>query len=331
MDDNRMVDGHENTEEHEFELSLRPDRLRQYIGQSSIKSNLEVFIKAAQLRKEPLDHVLLFGPPGLGKTTLSHIIANEMNVNLRTVSGPSIERPGDLAAILTGLQPGDVLFIDEIHRLSSVVEEVLYPAMEDFFLDIIVGKGEEARSIRIDLPPFTLVGATTRAGSLTSPLRDRFGVHLRLEYYKTHELQQIITRTAEVLGTTIDTESALEIAKRSRGTPRIANRLLKRIRDFQQVNEDDQIYIETTKYALDLLQVDEEGLDYIDHKMMACIIEQYRGGPVGLDTIAVSIGEERITIEDVYEPFLIQQGFIERTTRGRKATPKAYAHFNYPI
>ncbi|GGI31553.1 Holliday junction branch migration DNA helicase RuvB [Staphylococcus chromogenes] len=331
MDDNRMVDGHENTEEHEFELSLRPDRLRQYIGQSSIKSNLEVFIKAAQLRKEPLDHVLLFGPPGLGKTTLSHIIANEMNVNLRTVSGPSIERPGDLAAILTGLQPGDVLFIDEIHRLSSVVEEVLYPAMEDFFLDIIVGKGEEARSIRIDLPPFTLVGATTRAGSLTSPLRDRFGVHLRLEYYKTHELQQIITRTAEVLGTTIDTESALEIAKRSRGTPRIANRLLKRIRDFQQVNEDDQIYIETTKYALDLLQVDEEGLDYIDHKMMACIIEQYRGGPVGLDTIAVSIGEERITIEDVYEPFLIQQGFIERTPRGRKATPKAYAHFNYPI
>ncbi|UXS76516.1 Holliday junction branch migration DNA helicase RuvB [Staphylococcus chromogenes] len=331
MDDNRMVDSHENTEEHEFELSLRPDRLRQYIGQSSIKSNLEVFIKAAQLRKEPLDHVLLFGPPGLGKTTLSHIIANEMNVNLRTVSGPSIERPGDLAAILTGLQPGDVLFIDEIHRLSSVVEEVLYPAMEDFFLDIIVGKGEEARSIRIDLPPFTLVGATTRAGSLTSPLRDRFGVHLRLEYYKTHELQQIITRTAEVLGTTIDTESALEIAKRSRGTPRIANRLLKRIRDFQQVNEDDQIYIETTKYALDLLQVDEEGLDYIDHKMMACIIEQYRGGPVGLDTIAVSIGEERITIEDVYEPFLIQQGFIERTPRGRKATPKAYAHFNYPI
>lgn len=331
MDYNRMVDGHEKTEEHEFELSLRPDRLRQYIGQSSIKSNLEVFIKAAQLRKEPLDHVLLFGPPGLGKTTLSHIIANEMNVNLRTVSGPSIERPGDLAAILTGLQPGDVLFIDEIHRLSSVVEEVLYPAMEDFFLDIIVGKGEEARSIRIDLPPFTLVGATTRAGSLTSPLRDRFGVHLRLEYYKTHELQQIITRTAEVLGTTIDTESALEIAKRSRGTPRIANRLLKRIRDFQQVNEDDQIYIETTKYALDLLQVDEEGLDYIDHKMMACIIEQYRGGPVGLDTIAVSIGEERITIEDVYEPFLIQQGFIERTPRGRKATPKAYAHFNYPI
>ncbi|MDT0670830.1 Holliday junction branch migration DNA helicase RuvB [Staphylococcus chromogenes] len=326
-----MVDGHEKTEEHEFELSLRPDRLCQYIGQSSIKSNLEVFIKAAQLRKEPLDHVLLFGPPGLGKTTLSHIIANEMNVNLRTVSGPSIERPGDLAAILTGLQPGDVLFIDEIHRLSSVVEEVLYPAMEDFFLDIIVGKGEEARSIRIDLPPFTLVGATTRAGSLTSPLRDRFGVHLRLEYYKTHELQQIITRTAEVLGTTIDTESALEIAKRSRGTPRIANRLLKRIRDFQQVNEDDQIYIETTKYALDLLQVDEEGLDYIDHKMMACIIEQYRGGPVGLDTIAVSIGEERITIEDVYEPFLIQQGFIERTPRGRKATPKAYAHFNYPI
>ncbi|UEX91023.1 Holliday junction branch migration DNA helicase RuvB [Staphylococcus ratti] len=330
MDEHRMIDGHENINEHEFELSLRPERLRQYIGQSSIKANLEVFMKAAQLRQEPLDHVLLFGPPGLGKTTLSHIIANEMNVNLRTVSGPSIERPGDLAAILTGLQPGDVLFIDEIHRLSSVVEEVLYPAMEDFFLDIVVGKGEEARSIRIDLPPFTLVGATTRAGSLTSPLRDRFGVHLRLEYYKISELQQIIIRTAEVLGTSIDDESALEIAKRSRGTPRVANRLLKRIRDFQQVNEDEQIYIETTKYALDLLQVDEEGLDYIDHKMMACIIEQYRGGPVGLDTIAVSIGEERITIEDVYEPYLIQQGFIERTPRGRKATPKAYAHFNYP-
>lgn len=330
MDEHRMIDGHENLNEHEFELSLRPELLRQYIGQSSIKANLEVFMKAAQLRQEPLDHVLLFGPPGLGKTTLSHIIANEMNVNLRTVSGPSIERPGDLAAILTGLQPGDVLFIDEIHRLSSVVEEVLYPAMEDFFLDIVVGKGEEARSIRIDLPPFTLVGATTRAGSLTSPLRDRFGVHLRLEYYKISELQQIIIRTAEVLGTAIDDESALEIAKRSRGTPRVANRLLKRIRDFQQVNEDEQIYIETTKYALDLLQVDEEGLDYIDHKMMACIIEQYRGGPVGLDTIAVSIGEERITIEDVYEPYLIQQGFIERTPRGRKATPKAYAHFNYP-
>lgn len=325
--DDRMVDQSLHNEESSFEFSLRPTKLKQYIGQSSIKNNLEIFIKAAKLRDEPLDHVLLFGPPGLGKTTLSNIIANEMEVNIRTVSGPSLERPGDLAAILSGLQPGDVLFIDEIHRLSSVVEEVLYSAMEDFFLDIIIGKGDEARSIRIDLPPFTLVGATTRAGSLTGPLRDRFGVRLRLEYYSESDLKEIIIRTAEVLGTKIDDESAVELAKRSRGTPRVANRLLKRVRDFQQVNEDEQIYIETTKQALNLLQVDDEGLDYIDHKMMNCIINQYNGGPVGLDTIAVSIGEERITIEDVYEPFLIQKGFIERTPRGRKATPFAYEHF----
>ncbi|UXR46416.1 Holliday junction branch migration DNA helicase RuvB [Staphylococcus simulans] len=325
--DDRMVDQTVHDDEYSFELSLRPHLLRQYIGQASIKANLEVFIKAAKMREEPLDHVLLFGPPGLGKTTLSNIIANEMGVNIRTVTGPAIERPGDLAAILSGLQPGDVLFIDEIHRLSSVVEEVLYPAMEDFYLDIVIGKGEEARSIRIDLPPFTLVGATTRAGSLTGPLRDRFGVHLRLEFYNEDELEDIIKRTAEVLGTEIDEESAAELAKRSRGTPRIANRLLKRVRDFQQVNEDDKIYIETTKRALQLLQVDDYGLDYIDHKMMLCIINQYNGGPVGLDTIAVSIGEERITIEDVYEPFLIQKGFLERTPRGRKATPLAYEHF----
>lgn len=325
--DDRMVDQALHSEETSFELSLRPTMLKQYIGQSSIKNNLEVFIKAAKLREEPLDHVLLFGPPGLGKTTLSNIIANEMNVNIRTVSGPSLDRPGDLAAILSGLQPGDVLFIDEIHRLSSTVEEVLYSAMEDFFIDIIIGKGDEARSIRIDLSPFTLVGATTRAGSLTGPLRDRFGVHLRLEYYNENDLKEIIIRTAEVLNTKIDDESATELAKRSRGTPRVANRLLKRVRDFQQVNEDEQIYIETTKQALQLLQVDAEGLDYIDHKMMRCIINQYDGGPVGLDTIAVSIGEERITIEDVYEPFLIQKGFIERTPRGRKATAFAYEHF----
>ena len=322
-----MVDQSFHQEDSAFEYSLRPTYLKQYIGQTTIKSNLEVFIQAAKLREEPLDHVLLFGPPGLGKTTLSNIIANEMEVNIRTVSGPSLERPGDLAAILSGLQPGDVLFIDEIHRLSSVVEEVLYPAMEDFFLDIIIGKGDEARSIRIDLPPFTLIGATTRAGSLTGPLRDRFGVHLRLEYYNEHELKEIIIRTADVLGTSIDDESAVELAKRSRGTPRVANRLLKRVRDFQQVNGDDQIYIETTKKALKLLQVDEQGLDYIDHKMMNCIINQYQGGPVGLDTIAVSIGEERVTIEDVYEPFLIQKGFIERTPRGSKATAFDYEHF----
>ncbi|MCD8842832.1 Holliday junction branch migration DNA helicase RuvB [Staphylococcus gallinarum] len=325
--DERMVDQSMHEDETSFEYSLRPTKLRQYIGQSAIKSNLEVFIKAAKLRQEPLDHVLLFGPPGLGKTTLSHIIANEMAVNIRTVSGPSIERPGDLAAILSGLQPGDVLFIDEIHRLSSVVEEVLYPAMEDFFLDIVIGKGEEARSIRIDLPPFTLIGATTRAGSLSAPLRDRFGVHLRLEYYKETELKEIIIRTAEVLGTSIDEESAIELAKRSRGTPRVANRLLKRVRDFQQVNNDEIIHIDTTKHSLELLQVDDQGLDYIDHKMMNCILQQYSGGPVGLDTIAVSIGEERVTIEDVYEPFLIQKGFIERTPRGRKATAYAYEHF----
>lgn len=322
-----MVDQSMHEDETSFEYSLRPTKLRQYIGQSAIKSNLEVFIKAAKLRQEPLDHVLLFGPPGLGKTTLSHIIANEMDVNIRTVSGPSIERPGDLAAILSGLQPGDVLFIDEIHRLSSVVEEVLYPAMEDFFLDIVIGKGEEARSIRIDLPPFTLIGATTRAGSLSAPLRDRFGVHLRLEYYKETELKEIIIRTAEVLGTSVDEESAIELAKRSRGTPRVANRLLKRVRDFQQVNNDEIIHIDTTKHSLELLQVDDQGLDYIDHKMMNCILQQYSGGPVGLDTIAVSIGEERVTIEDVYEPFLIQKGFIERTPRGRKATAYAYEHF----
>ncbi|XVL28978.1 Holliday junction branch migration DNA helicase RuvB [Staphylococcus equorum] len=326
--DDRMVDQSVHEEESSFELSLRPTRLRQYIGQSAIKSNLEVFIKAAKMRQEPLDHVLLFGPPGLGKTTLSNIIANEMEVNIRTISGPSVERPGDLAAILSSLQPGDVLFIDEIHRLSSVVEEVLYPAMEDFFLDIVIGKGEEARSIRIDLPPFTLIGATTRAGSLTAPLRDRFGVHLRLEYYEEPELEEIIVRTAEVLGTSIDKESATELAKRSRGTPRVANRLLKRVRDFQQVKEDESISIDTTKRSLQLLQVDDEGLDYIDHKMMNCILQQYKGGPVGLDTIAVSIGEERITIEDVYEPFLIQKGFIERTPRGRKATPYAFEHFS---
>ncbi|MCD8870164.1 Holliday junction branch migration DNA helicase RuvB [Staphylococcus gallinarum] len=325
--DERMIDQSMHEDETSFEYSLRPTKLRQYIGQSAIKSNLEVFIKAAKLRQEPLDHVLLFGPPGLGKTTLSHIIANEMDVNIRTVSGPSIERPGDLAAILSGLQPGDVLFIDEIHRLSSVVEEVLYPAMEDFFLDIVIGKGEEVRSIRIDLPPFTLIGATTRAGSLSAPLRDRFGVHLRLEYYKETELKEIIIRTAEVLGTSIDEESAIELAKRSRGTPRVANRLLKRVRDFQQVNNDEIIHIDTTKHSLELLQVDDQGLDYIDHKMMNCILQQYSGGPVGLDTIAVSIGEERVTIEDVYEPFLIQKGFIERTPRGRKATAYAYEHF----
>ena len=310
--DDRVVDEHELEEDLQNELSLRPDTLNQYIGQHNIKSNLDIFIKAAKLREEPLDHCLLYGPPGLGKTTLANIISNEMDVNLRTASGPSIERPGDLAAILSALQPGDVLFIDEIHRLSRVVEEVLYPAMEDFFLDIVVGKGEEARSIRIDLPPFTLVGATTRVGSLSAPLRDRFGVHLRLEYYDDGSLKEIIKRTAEVFNVEIDDQSTNELSKRSRGTPRIANRLLRRVRDFAQVEGDDSITIGTTKHALDLLQVDKEGLDHIDYKIMHCILNNYKGGPVGLDAIAATIGEERITLEDVYEPYLIQKGFIER-------------------
>ncbi|WP_239705957.1 MULTISPECIES: Holliday junction branch migration DNA helicase RuvB [unclassified Mammaliicoccus] len=325
--DDRVVDEHELEEDLQNELSLRPDTLNQYIGQHNIKSNLDIFIKAAKLREEPLDHCLLYGPPGLGKTTLANIISNEMDVNLRTASGPSIERPGDLAAILSALQPGDVLFIDEIHRLSRVVEEVLYPAMEDFFLDIVVGKGEEARSIRIDLPPFTLVGATTRVGSLSAPLRDRFGVHLRLEYYDVGSLKEIIKRTAEVFNVEIDDQSTNELSKRSRGTPRIANRLLRRVRDFAQVEGDDSITIGTTKHALDLLQVDKEGLDHIDYKIMHCILNNYKGGPVGLDAIAATIGEERITLEDVYEPYLIQKGFIERTPRGRKATAVSYDHF----
>lgn len=325
--DDRVVDEHELEEDLQNELSLRPDTLNQYIGQHNIKSNLDIFIKAAKLREEPLDHCLLYGPPGLGKTTLANIISNEMDVNLRTASGPSIERPGDLAAILSALQPGDVLFIDEIHRLSRVVEEVLYPAMEDFFLDIVVGKGEEARSIRIDLPPFTLVGATTRVGSLSAPLRDRFGVHLRLEYYDDKSLEEIIKRTAEVFNVEIDDQSTNELSRRSRGTPRIANRLLRRVRDFAQVEGDDSITIKTTKHALDLLQVDKEGLDHIDYKIMHCILNNYKGGPVGLDAIAATIGEERITLEDVYEPYLMQKGFIERTPRGRKATAVSYDHF----
>ncbi|MFD2618186.1 Holliday junction branch migration DNA helicase RuvB [Terrilactibacillus laevilacticus] len=310
------------------ETTIRPHTLENYIGQEQVKANLRVFIQAAKQRSEPLDHVLLYGPPGLGKTTLSMIIANEMGVNIRTTSGPAIERPGDLAAVLTALEPGDVLFIDEIHRLSRHVEEVLYPAMEDFCLDIILGKGETAHSVRIDLPPFTLVGATTRAGALSPPLRDRFGVMSRLQFYDVDELAQILKRTAQVLNTELDEQAASEMARRSRGTPRIANRLLRRIRDFAQVTNKGVIDQEVTRKGLSRLQVDELGLDHVDHQLLLGIIEKFGGGPVGLDTIAATIGEERHTIEDVYEPYLLQIGFIQRTPRGRMVTNAGYHHFN---
>jgi Holliday junction DNA helicase RuvB len=322
-----MVTGELQEEDTAVELSLRPQALNQYIGQHKVKENLNIFIQAAKMRKEPLDHVLLYGPPGLGKTTLAAIIANEMGVEFRSTSGPAIERAGDLAAILSSLEPGDVLFIDEVHRLPRAVEEVLYPAMEDFFLDIVIGTGPSARSVRIDLPPFTLVGATTRAGLLSAPLRDRFGVLSRLEFYEPADLCEIVERTADIFDTSITKQAASEIARRSRGTPRIANRLLKRVRDISQVKGEIAISPETTNLALDMLQVDEAGLDHIDHKLLRGIMEDFLGGPVGLDTIAATIGEEPQTIEDVYEPFLLQIGFIQRTPRGRTATPKAYRHF----
>ncbi|SFD62582.1 Holliday junction DNA helicase subunit RuvB [Bacillus sp. OV194] len=328
--DDRIVSG-ETSRDDFFELSLRPEYLQQYIGQEKVKENLNIFIQAAKLRNEALDHVLLYGPPGLGKTTLASIIAKEMNVNFRTTSGPAIERPGDLAAILTALEPGDVLFIDEIHRLSRAIEEVLYSAMEDFCLDIVIGKGETARSVRLDLPPFTLVGATTRAGSLSSPLRDRFGVLARLEYYNNEDLTEIVTRTSEVFGMKIDKPSAQEIARRSRGTPRIANRLFKRVRDFAQVDGTDTVSISLADRALEMLQVDRLGLDHIDHKLLQGIIHKYKGGPVGLETISATIGEESHTIEDVYEPYLLQIGFIQRTPRGRVVTALAYEHFNMEV
>ncbi|GMQ63418.1 Holliday junction branch migration DNA helicase RuvB [Vallitalea maricola] len=314
-------------EDLKIEQNLRPKLLSDYIGQAKAKENMKVFIEAAKLREEPLDHVLLYGPPGLGKTTLSNIIANEMGVNLKITSGPAIEKPGDMAAILNNLQEGDILFIDEIHRLNRQVEEVMYPAMEDFVIDIVIGKGPSARSIRLDLPKFTLVGATTRIGLLTSPLRDRFGVINKLEFYTLDELTDIVKRSACVLGIDIDEKGAVEIARRSRGTPRLANRLLKRVRDFAQVKYKGDITKEVADYALDLLDVDKSGLDKNDRKMLLAMIEKYNGGPVGLDTLAATIGEESGTVEDVYEPYLIQLGYINRTPRGRTVTSLCYKHF----
>jgi len=327
IETDRMVTVHQVDEDKLHELAIRPARLEDYIGQPAMREQMEIFIMAAKARSEALDHTLIFGPPGLGKTTLAHIIANEIGVNIRHTSGPVLERPGDLAALLTNLEPRDVLFVDEIHRLSPVVEEVLYPAMEDYQLDIMIGEGPAARSIKLDLPPFTLVGATTRAGLLTSPLRDRFGIVQRLEFYTIEELTAIIDRTARILNVAIDQQGSVEISRRSRGTPRIANRLLRRVRDYAEVKAEGEITGDVADRALNMLNVDINGFDTMDRKLLMTIIEKFDGGPVGIDSLSAAIGEERGTIEDVLEPYLIQQGFMMRTSRGRMATRNAYQHF----
>ncbi len=325
----RLIAPSANREDEVIDRAIRPKTLADYTGQEHVRKQMAIFIEAARGRQEPLDHLLIFGPPGLGKTTLAMIVANEMGVNIKQTSGPVLEKAGDLAALLTNLEPNDVLFIDEIHRLSPVVEEILYPAMEDYQLDIMIGEGPAARSIKLDLPPFTLVGATTRAGALTSPLRDRFGIVQRLEFYKVAELAQIVQRSAHYLAMELDFTAATEIARRSRGTPRIANRLLRRVRDYAQVKSQGQVNVDVAHQALLMVDVDEQGFDYMDRKLMLAIIEKFMGGPVGLDNLAAAIGEEKDTIEDVIEPYLIQQGFIQRTPRGRVISQSAYRHFGF--